>query len=373
MLRRSVRHYSDSTKALLDIIAGDRKSKGKNLLRELAENSPTPTKKAFHQTQRKDFKSLTQNNHFKKLTQVTNTTTHNHRDNNDLRSPSRKTSTSAHATPQTNDIFTRFNPVTFNYKESLSLRENEFYTDLLKRVFETSRKFQVLLIDTGAPAKMHLKKVLSSLQDNEIVDIVDMIEQDGETFPLLRKMNKESVLKTFSDKKSIELSKLYGRTREKKRDSNVKFVKVSWEISQMDLENQKRNEIMSQWLKGVKITIAIDSKDNFHDLRGVFDTAFSQENSKLHDLEKLKREKTLEFLKTMFEGIADIDVLGDIKGRVIINVTPTANDNKRSDKKSGKDQKKLDRIQKQKLREEQKKAKLDAKAKEFEKMMANSQ
>lgn len=275
-----------------------------------------------------------------------------------------------------NDPYAHFDPKTFKYSESLSLRENEYYTDLFKRVYEVNPQFQVLKVgDEGSPKKCHFKQVLKELQDDETVDIVDIQTVKDHKYPLLRLMNKESVLKTFAEKRSMEISKLYGRTREKKRDSNVKFVKVSWEISPMDLENQKCNEILSHLKKNYKLTIAIDSKDNFNDMRGAFDVSEAlnvEKSKKLNDLEMIKREKTLTKLKDILADVAEVETSGNIGGRIVLTVIPMAKDSKNTDKKSSKDQKKLERILKQKQREEKKKAEMEARAKEFEKMQANT-
>jgi hypothetical protein len=339
-----VRCYSDSITDLLKSIPNSKK--GTDLFRQLQES--TLKKQPKQQSYRSKNDNL--------RSQMPKA--------NQQRSPS-------HQPPQRNsDPFYKFKPESFKYTESLSLRENEFYTDLFKRVHEVNQHFNVLMLDTGAPKKTHMKNVMKSLAEDETIDLVDVQELKGERYPVVRKMSKEAVLKTFAEKRSVEISKLYGRTKEKKRDANVKFIKVSWEISQTDLENQKKNEITSQLQKGFKLTIAIDSKDNLQDLRGAFEVSASKDVAKLHDLEKLKREKTLEFIKELLLEVADVDISGDIKGKIIMNVSPKVNDNKKADKRVLKDQKKLERIQKQKMKEEQKREKMEARAKEFEQAVA---
>lgn len=273
--------------------------------------------------------------------------------------------------PKDEDIFINFDPLTFKYKLSQSDRENEFYTEKLKQVFSINSRFEVMAIGgQGGASRMKLKTFLRRLEEDEAFDVVDIQTVDDIQFPIVRATNKVATLKTFSDKRAVEVTKMFGRTHERKRTGNLNFIKISWEISQNDLENQKTNEITSQLKKGNKLTIAIDTKDNLQDSRYAFEADTISKGGQLNKLEELRRQKAFEYLKTILEENGTVEYNGAITGKMIITVTPKAKVDNKAAKKTEKNKKKQERLEKQRMREEAKKAEREARERELQAKLA---
>ena len=95
---------------------------------------------------------------------------------------------------------------------------------------------------------------------------IDEDEKTGEKVPMVKEIPSRMALKSYSNKlsemKELELLKLGvnikrvgRRANETKNEASWKTVKVSWQITDYDLNKQKYNEIVSQLQKGLKLSL----------------------------------------------------------------------------------------------------------------------
>ncbi|KAH3681160.1 hypothetical protein WICPIJ_007855 [Wickerhamomyces pijperi] len=280
-----------------------------------------------------------------------------------------------------------FDPETFQCKVSASESENGYLTEMIKRVHEINPHFHVVFKTESGIQQGPFSAFFNKVKDNETFDILTVKKEDdnpeGRSFPFLVTVNKVDALKSYRDKMSVELNKKFGRTVEKKRSTNIKYVKVSWSINQFDLESQKTNEILSLLKKKTKLAIIIDTKEALErlNLTSINNFEMGKSHSSINDLERIKREKILTYLLKLFEEKAVIDSSKtnvsqfDLSEKIMINVSPLAPqaqaqtetqataDNDANTKKS---KSKMSRQEKQKLREQQKKAEIEEKRRLFE-------
>jgi hypothetical protein len=247
----------------------------------------------------------------------------------------------------------------------------------IKEIYEINPSFKIVTPAESGIVQLPLRRFIQDLLPDESFDILDVQEIKGSRLAFLKTLDKKVCLKNYNEKLAEEKSKLFGRTREKKRDAGVKFIKVSWEISEHDLQNQKTNEILGLVKSGQKIVLLIDTREKIGNKNLVFEIApvapeeaEMQKKPKLGELEEIRRHKILDYIKGLF-GDEIIEVTGSLDNRILITVKPAAVQ-KRDPvvEKIGKDAKKLERQLKQKQREEEKRAKLEEKKREHEELVA---
>lgn len=261
--------------------------------------------------------------------------------------------------------------------------EKQYMNELLKTIYTINEDGRVSYVSpTGDIEYASVLKYIDTVPENHVLGIVDIQEQRGEKVAFIKLFERKVKLQEFSDKLAEEKTKLFGRTRKNKRISSLKSIKVSWEISQKDLDNQKTNEIMGHLKKGYKIRLVIGQKDligrrnfNFNkeaieaeEIEDEFD-AFNEDDlyesknfQELYPYEEARRNKVLEQIKSVFEELAKIEIKGDIRHKIVINAEPLVKEEaKKEEKKSLKDQKKAERRLKEQLRQEKKKAKMESK------------
>ncbi|KAH3666383.1 hypothetical protein WICMUC_005651 [Wickerhamomyces mucosus] len=271
-----------------------------------------------------------------------------------------------------------FNPETYKYQKSLDPLENDYLTETIIKIYGINPQFKISFYDDKELKIMKLSSFLKTLGEDESFDILTTKEINQLKYPFVSKIAKSIVLKNYNNKLAELKTKQFGRTREKKRDSNLKYIKVSWSINQSDLESQKTNELLSQLKKGYKLTVIVDTKENLDsinlmNLKNIEQTdsnsVNNQDTSNVHKLEKLKREKVLSYLITFLKENAILETETDpsnISNRLVLNVSPKIKTKVDKNDKSIRDSKKLERQEKQRLREEQKRLKLSERKREFE-------
>lgn len=272
-----------------------------------------------------------------------------------------------------------FDPETFKFKNSINQNENDYLTEKIRSIYETNKRFQIVHKEGAEVKRDDFIKFFGKLKEEETFDILTIKKSESDnndSYPFLVIVNKKAALKTYQDKVSEELTKKFGRTVEKKRTTNVKYVKVSWSINQYDLESQKTNEIIGLLKKNNKLVVVIDTKEaleklNLNNLKKSEHQSFE---TKINELERIKREKILSYLLKLFNDNATVDFPSDstsgfkLTQKIMFNVSPTSNQLNQIQTKNVDSIKetKMTRQEKQKLREEQKRLTIEQRKREFE-------
>lgn len=269
--------------------------------------------------------------------------------------------------------------------------EKEYMNHVFKQIYEVNEEGLVLFInDSGELEEGTVLRYVDLVPKDHVIGIVDKQEQRGEMFTLVKILPRRAKLQEYSDKMAENKTKLYGRgnKKPKNKDASLKHIKISWEISQSDLDNQKTNEVISQLKKGFKILLVIGQRRDIGAKRFSFDELSQKKESELSQEEKEKleeieneqeegeeefqalnhfeqtrRNKVLEQVKAIFEERSKYTVKGDIRSRIVINAEPLETvtpEKKEDEKKKLKEQKKLERQLKEKQRLEKKKAKMES-------------
>lgn len=219
----------------------------------------------------------------------------------------------------------------------------------------------------------NIREYLKGIDLNKLgITVVRTLQNEitGEKIPMIKEIQTRLALKNYSNKlskikeqellsKGVGADKIGRRHTESKSDANCKNVKVSWQISDYDLNKQKHNEITSHLRKGLKVALFVNEKDSSN-VNPV--TAEELSESKSNSLTKKERNRREEVLLKLKEMIADystqVSEEGSIFKRMIIKVTPNlvASDQS-SDKRALKDQRKKERLEKLNKRLEKKRLK----------------
>lgn len=267
--------------------------------------------------------------------------------------------------------------------------EKEYMNNVFKSIYDINEHGRVkFLNDEGSIEDGNIMHFIDLVPEDNVLGIADVQENYDEKVALIKFYERRPKLKEYTDKMAEEKTKLFGRTKKNKKDSTTKNIKVSWEISQSDLDNQKTNEIVGQLKKGFKIQLVIGervaiNRKNFLNKLGKGGLADESDQSKeeqefeeqenfddepetyadLNLYEEMRRTKVLDQVKALLEGSSTYQVKGNIRSRILINAEPLAaqEEKKVDEKRKLKDQKKLERQMKEKLRQEKKKAKMESK------------
>ncbi|CCH43086.1 hypothetical protein BN7_2633 [Wickerhamomyces ciferrii] len=260
--------------------------------------------------------------------------------------------------------------------------EKDYMNQVLKTVYETHPEGNIKFIsENGDIEDSTILRYFDIVPQGKVMGIVNIQEDEitKEKIAVIKYFERVSKIKQFSDERAKELTEQFGRTKvSKRKDQNVKHVKVTWEISQSDLDNQKTNEINGHLSKGHKLQIVIGEKRGMN--RRVFDDDIKdkeidedaeidemeeiEEEIQLNDLEERRRNKVLDQIKLIFNEKATIEVKGQLSKRISITATPLEKQSdKKGDVKNDKDAKKLARQEKERQRLEKKKAKEEEKKK----------
>ncbi|SCV01854.1 LAMI_0G14180g1_1 [Lachancea mirantina] len=236
---------------------------------------------------------------------------------------------------------------------------------IVKMVNTESNKLEEVQIQT-LPEKIDLS--------SQGLILVDVEEQHGSKIPLIKIVEAKTALKRYSDaiasRKEKELSRLgisarTGKKPEKDKDSCIKQIKVSWQISDSDLVNQKANEIESQLQKGLKVHLYVDSKDALSKANWTNDFNSTNSSAPIQNNISKKELKRREFIVEALQKIAEnsnasYTLEGSSETRLIMKLASKSSGNS-DEKKTIKEhnrrekQAKIEkRVEKKRLREAQK-------------------
>lgn len=200
--------------------------------------------------------------------------------------------------------------------ESQDLTENEYMNETIRKVLDNdNRAGSVWYINefgkreetTIFDVLVRLDEVQAGKKEYDLIKLIHVTDSR----PLVKKFNRNEAMAEFKERIFARNDKLYGRTKEKKRESNLKFVKLGWEMSLSDLKNQKTKEILTHLKKGYRVRIGISVKKFLNSKKfswneKQFVESFKDRFKKPDELEMLKRTKMMEYLDGLFEGHAEI-------------------------------------------------------------------
>ncbi|CEP64488.1 Aim23p LALA0_S11e05292g [Lachancea lanzarotensis] len=180
--------------------------------------------------------------------------------------------------------------------------------------------------------------------------LVNIEQTSSGSIPLIKVVDSKTALKRYSDelaeRKKEELikmgfsSKRLGKKNDKDNsDDNLKQIKISWQISDSDLNKQKANEITSQLKKGHKVYLYLNGKDELSKINWSDDISASQEDEKkskgpkITSKEYARRETVLRRLHEITSEWALQPALdGSIESRLIMKLNPKPASTNKDDK-----------------------------------------
>ncbi|OUM55096.1 hypothetical protein BVG19_g4578 [[Candida] boidinii] len=147
---------------------------------------------------------------------------------------------------------------------------------------------------------------------------------------------------------------------------DLKIIKITWNISISDLENQKLNEIKNQLGKGEKVHIYIGSKEslsysNFEKISQGDDFVPRRGFQEINELEETRREKILSILDDFLKETMKINFVkeGELSKRILYKIDIVKKQEiSKDEKKRLKQLKKEERQNKLKLKSERKQQQL---------------
>lgn len=210
--------------------------------------------------------------------------------------------------------------------------------------------------------------------DEEGLSIVNIEKNENDKYkksqiPLLKRVDAKTALKRYTDllakEKEKELAEL-GLLKKKnsnvsKKDPTIKHIRITWQINEDDLKNQKTNEINSLLQKGHKVNLYIESKSNNLSKSWLENFDELEENEFAKGLSKRQvreNESLVENLKEIVEPYSITPVIeGSVYSKMIIKLAPRPDKKPNVDKKSLRDERKKERQLKLQKRIEKKKLK----------------
>lgn len=248
-----------------------------------------------------------------------------------------------------------------------SERDKEWAKIIMLRAAKVNPKGFVNCIDTRT-GKVFDKKITDCYRDLDLdeYNVVSLpYKEDEAPQRLIVKIVKRDVAMTeFKNYKASVVteqlraagSTIIAKQEESRRNANekkgVKNVQISWGISENDLKGQKTFEILNHLEKGVSVQIRIDDKKVF-ELRNIGRTVESRK-SELDDLQIMKRNKSIDYLRGLFEE-KDVQIVKeevDISSNVYFEIKSKKKIEMSKDEK--KEQKRLEKeSRKEKMRQKQ--------------------
>ncbi|GMG34233.1 unnamed protein product [Ambrosiozyma monospora] len=184
--------------------------------------------------------------------------------------------------------------------------------------------------------------------------------------PLVKIISSEDARKNYSDFLAGKVNSIFqGQKNKLVRDENsneengetdIKMIRVSWQITNNDFSGQKKNEIVTHYKKGETLQIVIDDNDNFDRQNNPHYDATKQ----MSNVEKALRGKVIDTLNELLteELGASFETSGDVNTKLIYNLKPLQKKELSKDEKRRlKQLKKMEKQEKLKQRLEKKKAK----------------
>ncbi|GME76195.1 unnamed protein product [Ambrosiozyma monospora] len=354
----SLRAFSNTPVTQLDLESVFAKAKtaktNRNSMPGLNKNR---NKNASPKTARQHTKSEYNNNHKHGYSKGSNQQRNN-------RGGNKRDNTRGHGVGKNKPREKFLTEVTGTMKDRLAFKE------VIQEIMAINRD-EIKVIDTRAGRDS--SKIVKTGYLMKTIDLnengIEMVSVANEV-PLVKIISSEAARKNYSDFLASEVNNLFREGQKNKlvRDENsneengendIKMIRVSWQITNNDLNGQKKNEIVSHYKKGETLQIVIDENDNFDRQNNPhYDTTKEMSNVK-----KALRGKVIDNLNALLteELGASFETSGDVNTKVIYNLKPLQKKQlSKDEKKRLKELKKLEKQEKLKQRLEKKKAKQEA-------------
>ncbi|OXB40957.1 hypothetical protein B1J92_L05698g [Nakaseomyces glabratus] len=243
-------------------------------------------------------------------------------------------------------------------------RAKEAANHMLSKVFETNSKGNIRFFNqiSGKVEDSNIREFAKGIDLSQHgINIVNIINTETEQLPFVKLVDTKTALKKYSDylaeKKEEELKSMGLLPRKffensKTNEDNLKHIKISWSIKEDDLAKQKAHDITSMLKKGNKVNLYIADKEDLGGSKWMENFENVEEEKppskkRLRPSEIERRESIIEQLKLLVSEIsADPIIEGRTNGKMIIRLTPKVNKDGSIDKRSLKELKKQQRIEK---------------------------
>lgn len=247
---------------------------------------------------------------------------------------------------------------------------------IIKEVYDLNKDGSIKTVDTetNQVQTSNIRNFIKGLNLDEqglsIVNIERIRSYDNTItqIPLLKKVNVKTALKKYTDQLAKEKEKelaslgvLKKKSTSSKKDSAIKHIRITWQISKDDLTNQKANEIISLLKKGYKVNIYIESRssnlsknwlENFEHLEN------NEVRKRLSKREIKEFNEVVESVKNIVEPYSVNPVIeGSIYNKMIVKLVPKPDVKSGVDRKALRDERKKQRQLKLQRRIEKKKLK----------------
>lgn len=248
---------------------------------------------------------------------------------------------------------------------------------IIKEVHDMNKDGTIKLVDPStnqlqvSDIRTFIKGLNLDEQGLSIVNVERIQKSKDRTIqiPLLKRVDAATALKRYAEqlakdkeKELAELGVLKKKNTSSKKDNTLKHIRITWQISDDDLKNQKANEIVSLLEKGHKVNLYIESKSNTFSknwLENFEELEENETNRRLSKKEINEYTNLVETLKSLVEPFSISPVIeGSIYSKMIIKLAPKPFIKKNEDKKPLREERKRERqlklqkrIEKKKLRE----------------------
>ncbi|CAL9731834.1 hypothetical protein MOUN0_M06502 [Monosporozyma unispora] len=247
---------------------------------------------------------------------------------------------------------------------------------IIKEVYDLNKDGTIKMVDqeTNQVQTSDIRNFIKGLNlEEEGLSIVNVEKNDVNKYkvvqiPLLKRVDAKTALKRYTDllvkekeKELAELGLLKKKNNSSKKDPTIKHIRITWQISEDDLNNQKANEINSLLQKGHKVNLYIESRSNNLPKSWLenFEELENNEAAKRLSKREIKDNNNLmENLKDIVEPYSITPVIeGSIYNKMIMKLAPRPDTKPNVDKKSLRDERKKERQLKLQRRIEKKQMK----------------
>lgn len=247
---------------------------------------------------------------------------------------------------------------------------------IIKEVYELNKDGCIKTVDiqTNQVQDSNIRNFIKGLDlDEQGLSIVNIekVQSNNNTIiqiPLLKKVDVKTALKKYTEqlarkkeKELADLGVLKKKSTSSKKDSTIKHIRITWQISKDDLCNQKANEITALLKKGHKVNLYIESRSN--NLSKNWLENFEELENSTYRQNLSKREireynEVIDILKDIVEPYSINPVIvGSIYNKVIMKLVPKPETKNIIDKKALREERKKQRQLKLQKRIEKKKLK----------------
>lgn len=247
---------------------------------------------------------------------------------------------------------------------------------IIRKVYELNKEgyIRTVNIETNEIQDSNIRHFIKELNlDEQGLSIVNIerIQNNNNTIiqiPLIKIVDIKTALKKYTnqlakekEKELAELGVLKKKIVSSKKSNAIKHIRITWQISKEDLNNQKANEIISLLKKGHKVNLYIEPRSN-NLSKNWLENFEELENSTIkHSLSKKEIGEYNEVLNTLKDIVEPYSItpviVGSIYNKMIMKLVPKPEVKDIIDKKALRDERKKQRQLKLQKRNEKKKLK----------------